>query len=170
MLENEHVFEETQTFKRSVLVLMLFASALFFFYVYVSQEFFNQPISESPTNPDGLIAGGLLLLVLFIVFRFSRYTIILNSQGVHFKFSPFHLTRRRYPYEEIKTIYVRAFSPDKEFGGRGLRYSFKRKTWMYTISAAAYCIEIEKKDGGKTRLGIEDSEQAEKALSAYYTQ
>lgn len=169
MEANNLKFEETQSFKKSVLKMVLFAAALLFFYVYISQEFFDKPISDSPSNPDGLIAGGVLLFVLFVIFHFARFKTRIDSRGIKFKFSPFHLTWRHYPIDEIKTAKIKAFNPEKEFGGRGLRYSFKQKTWMYTISAGTYCIEIEKKDGGKTLLGTENREVAEKVLAAFYT-
>lgn len=159
-------FQETQTFKKSVLKVVLLGSSLLFFYVYLSQEYFNSPISDSPSNPDGLIAGGVLLFVLFVVFHFASFKIRIDEKAIRFKFSPFHLTWRNYDVQEIKDVNIREFSPEKEFGGRGLRYSFKQKSWMYIITGQ-HCIEIEKREGGKTLLGINNPEEAEKAISQF---
>lgn len=157
-------FEETQTYKKSVLKVVLLVTSLLFFYVYLRQEYFNNPITETPSNPNGLIAGGTLLFVLFIVFHLANYKVQILKSGIRFRFWPFHPTWREYPYENISKVSIREFSPEKEFGGRGLRYSFKQKAWMYIITGN-HCIEIERKEGGKTLLGIENAEKVRRIIS-----
>ena len=80
-------------------------------------------------TPDNLL---LVLWVLIgiglpLLFYSSRLVTEVRTDGLYLRFFPFHQSFRKFPFESIKHSEVRTYSPIKEYGGWGIRYSWNGK-------------------------------------------
>ncbi|MBX2816795.1 MAG: hypothetical protein KTR24_12380, partial [Saprospiraceae bacterium] len=61
-------------------------------------------------------------LVLYMMVGATLYTKI-DQRGVHYQFKPFHRRTRTIPWDNIRGSVVRRYSPLREYGGWGIRFS-----------------------------------------------
>lgn len=89
------------------------------------------------------MASALLMSGFLVSMRL--YTKI-NTNGVHFRFFPFHFQWKSIPWTDVKTHVVRKFSPWKEYGGYGIR---KGKSGSAYIVSGDDGLQMELKSGEK---------------------
>jgi hypothetical protein len=76
----------------------------------------------------------------------------------------FQWKERTIPWSDIDRIYVRQYSPLKEYGGWGIKKG--RNGWAYTMSGH-YGIQIVKKDGKEIMVGTRQPDAAKEYLSGH---
>lgn len=90
----------------------------------------NMPQSEFMLSLTfGIVIGALVLSLMF----FTKLEVYLERSGITYRLFPFQVKFKQIPYNEISTYTVRKYSPIMEYGGWGLRYSFKNGR-AYNIS------------------------------------
>lgn len=63
-----------------------------------------------------------MLLVNFAILGSTLHTYI-NSEGIFVKFFPFQFQFKFYSWNKIHALYIRKYSPVREYGGWGIRIS-----------------------------------------------
>jgi hypothetical protein len=72
-------------------------------------------------GPAGFLGGGIVLAVATLLYL-ARLTTEVREDGVYVKFFPFHLSFRRFAWDEIERYEATTYSPLGEFGGWGIRW------------------------------------------------
>ena len=80
----------------------------------------------------------------------------LHPDGFRYKFFPFHLNWHLIRKEDIAKMYVRKYSPLREFGGWGIRGAFPVKAYNTKGNMG---IQFELKDGRKVLFGTQKPEE-----------
>lgn len=157
MIKNER-YQESQKFTQLWFWGILAFSALTIFYRFWEEhspaQFHNLAIrSVAPVILFALVLVFLLLL---------RLDVLIDENGISYKWFPFRMKYKTIPWEKIESLQIRRFSPIAEFGGYGLRYTFK--TTAYIVSGNDG-IEIRIK-GSKRKfvLGISDPVRVEEII------
>jgi hypothetical protein len=118
-------FTETQKFRQWWFIIMLVAFNLFFVYGFIAQFFFGIPFGDRPLSTLGLCIVLLLPLFISLLLLRASLTTAITDEGVEYQFSPFHFKKRIVRWNTISECYVRQCQPLLEYGGWGIRYTFK---------------------------------------------
>jgi hypothetical protein len=111
---------------------------------------------------SGQLGGVIVVLVVSVLFWVLTLQTIIDREGISFRWLPFQRRFRLVKWEEIDRIVVRRYAPITEFGGWGMKYSFKATA--HTVSGH-FGIQIWKR--GKTRsllIGTQQPDETRKYL------
>jgi len=103
----------------------------------------------------------LMMLLTLIMLGSMKLKTRIDEEGVHYQMNLFHWHKRPIPWSEIDQIYVRQYSPMREYGGWGMRYG--RNGRAITMHGK-YGIQIVKKDGKRILIGTEQPESVTRIL------
>lgn len=102
------------------------------------------------------LAAFVMLLTLVLMGSLKLKTRI-DDEGVHFKMNVIHWKEQTIPWSDIGQIYVRTYSPIKEYGGWGVRYGSQGKA--YNVKGN-FGIQIVKKNGKRVLIGTQQPDEA----------
>ena len=120
-------------------------------YGAIQQLVFKIPFGTKPASDEVLAVLCMVPLIMFIVFRVFTLETKINAEGVFYRFKPMHFKDKLITWDEIEKIYTREYKPLKEYGGWGIKGSWK-KGKAYNISGNKG-IQLELKNGKKILLG-----------------
>jgi hypothetical protein len=102
--------------------------------------------------------------LLIILFRAIKLETTIDATGVSFRLFPFQLRRQQKSWDEIDRVFVRQYSPLKEYGGWGMRYTFRKGT-AYNISGDMG-LQLVLKNNKKILIGTVKPDEANAVLKA----
>ncbi|HPR59226.1 MAG TPA: DUF6141 family protein [Bacteroidales bacterium] len=155
-------FTEKQKFNQIWLWIILIIPLLLVVWGFVQQVIIGKPFGNKPT-PDWmyllllLILGGILAL-----FGFTKLETLIDTEGIHYRFTPFYRTFRKISWDETNRVYVRKYSPILEYGGWGVRYGIKGKALNVSGNKG---LQIEFTNGKKLLIGTQQPEELQKVLN-----
>lgn len=151
-------FIETQKFKQWwiwLILLIPFASSIIALY-NSPNDFSDQGILSSTIG--GLVAVSIVGLLLF---SFTLKTEI-NQTGISYRFMPFHFKMKTIEWNELQDCYVREYKPIMEYGGWGIRYSFKNGKAYNTMGNKG--LQLIFKNNKQLLIGTQKEEELTKLI------
>lgn len=86
-------------------------------------------IQES-TNATALVTsvlGGIVALIAIVaLFLVTNLETEVRSDCLRVRLFPFHIRHREIPVQDLSQCYARTYKPIREYGGWGIRYSFRK--------------------------------------------
>jgi len=149
--EVEEPFVEVQSFDQIWVWILLGLQIAF---VFLPLLLTGQPFTAI------LLTGALLLMVLVLMSSIKLHTRI-DDNGIHYRMNPLHWKNRFIPWDEIDQVFVRQYSPLKEYGGWGIRYG---RNGMALNVKGNQGIQIVRKNGKRILLGTQRPEEATNRL------
>lgn len=151
------LFTETQKFKQVWIWLLL----LIVLGITLATEFLVHTVPADSTLIVRIIsiAIPLLLVVIFYLFRLDTK---IDETGIYYRFYPVHIIDNKIGWELIDRIYVRQYSPLREYGGWGIRGLGKNRALNVSGNMG---IQIELKNGKRLLLGTRKPDEAEAVLA-----
>jgi hypothetical protein len=167
-LKDPDYFREVQTFQQpwiwTLLMVMSLAAVVCFGYGMIKQLGFGQPWGNRPLSDNALaIVGPLVIFFAFgVTYLFAKLKLIVEvrDDGLYIRFFP--LSRKIIRYEDIEESYVRTYSPLKEYGGWGIRYSRKGKA--YNVSGNQG-VQLKLSGGKQLLIGSQQPEKLADAIA-----
>ena len=101
--------------------------------------------------------AALLMLVTLVLMGSLKLKTRIDDEGVHYKMNVVHWKEQTIPWSDIEQIYVREYSPIKEYGGWGVRYGRHGKA--YNVKGN-YGIQVVKKNGKRVLIGTQQPDEA----------
>ena len=158
MIAQEILYAENQRFKQWWLwLLLLGVHGLFLSGVY-QQIIRNIPFGDKPMSNTGLILTECLLILITLVILNIKLDTQIKNDGIYFRFFPFQFSFIYVSWELLDKCFVRKYSPIKEFGGWGLRYSFWGNGKAYNISGNQG-LQLELTNKKKILIGTQNPEE-----------
>ena len=156
------LYSEVQHFRQVWLWLLLLSIAGVAIYGMVQQLILGKPFGNNPA-PDTVL---IIVVVIFgfgfpIFFYFMNLTVEVRSDGLYYRFFPFHLSFHRIPREDLRTYEVRTYSALREYGGWGIRWGPKGKA--YNVSGNRG-VQLELSNGKRILIGSQRPEELAEAL------
>ena len=160
-------FYEVQLFRKTWVLALVLPISLFliilFGYGMIKQLVLGQPWGNRPL-PDVALAiigplGILFGLGLALLFYSAKLITEVREDGVYVRFFP--LTHQKIPFEDIRYVEARTYSPIKEFGGWGIRYGKGGKA--YNVSGNRG-VQLELYDGKRFLIGSGRAEELARAI------
>ncbi|WP_349407360.1 DUF6141 family protein [Pseudalkalibacillus sp. SCS-8] len=159
------IYEEEQRFSVWFVVLILILVTGLMWFGIIQQIIFGIPFGTNPASDEGLVVLWVIFGIGFpIFFAFIRLKTEIYVDGIYVQYFPFHFRKRRFEFDEIKTLRVETYHPLKEFLGYGLRFSFKGVT-AYNVKGKQG-IRIEMIDGKKYLIGTQEPEAIKEVLQS----
>lgn len=164
------VFTESQKFDRVwtwvIMIVNVPVMLLILTGVYL-QAFKGRPFGNHPMSDTNLIIFTIVMIVLLVgtssIFVICRLQTEISRSGIKYRLFPFQVRYRFIPWEDTEKVYVRKYKPLGEYGGFGLRYSFK---YGRAVNVAGnFGIQLELKTGKKLLIGTSRPEEVEKVLN-----
>lgn len=156
------VYKESQKFRQPliwVVLLFVLMVVMYSFFVKLSSAGFNQ-LSFEDILP--LLITASVLLFLFVL----RLDISIDQNGIGYKWNPVMQNYKVIAWRDIESVKVRPYHALMDYGGYGIRYTFK--STAYVVSGQ-WGIELRIK-GRKRKffLGITREEEARRAIQRFY--
>lgn len=162
---NEASFGEVQYFRQIWLWVIIACLAGMFWFGFVEQIIFKVPFGTNPAPDSGLIAAWLFAGVVLPWFFYSvKLITFAKTDGIYFRFVPFHFSYCRIAYSDIFKYEIRTYAPIREYGGWGIRYGLHGKA--YNVSGNKG-IQFELKNGKKILLGTQKPEEFFQSIKEY---
>lgn len=155
-------FNEKQKFNQWWIWIFLTLMTVLCTWGAMQQLVFKIPFGNKPASDRVLVLICLFPLLFVYLFSTLRLETKINSEGVFYRFKPFHFKEKIIRWEEIEKIYTRQYNPIKEYGGWGIKGSF-RKGKAYNVSGNQG-IQLELKNGKKILLGTKKQSSVEATL------
>jgi hypothetical protein len=102
--------------------------------------------------------GGAVALLLYT----TRLTVRLDQETIHVRYFPF-LTRD-IPLERIARWEAVTYRPIRDYGGWGIRFGFKARSWAYNLSGNRG-VRFEFTDGKRLMIGSQRPEEFAAAVA-----
>lgn len=133
-MKDEILFSEQQRFKQWWFwIIFIGIDALFIIGSY-QQIIQGQQFGDKPMGNGGLIFVTILLVLLTLVFAYTRLETQIKEDGIYVRFFPFRISFKHYPWDKLTKSFVRKYRPLVEYGGWGLRFSVFGYGTAYNVS------------------------------------
>lgn len=149
------IHRETQYSRQPWLLAVILISVLISLVAFMAA--FQQ--SEMSIWFLGLYSAGALLLLVF--FWFSHLEIEVRTDGLFFRYLPFHLSFRKIPLEGVTKVEAVTYSPLRDYGGWGLRLGRGGRVYNPMGNRG---VRIDYTDGSHILLGSNTPERLAEAI------
>ncbi len=138
----ELIFEEKQKIRQKWLIGIVFFSsfvmiAVFGYGIY-QQIILGIPFGNKPASDTFLLlVGGLILLVsvgIPVLLLKAVLETKIYDDGIYFRYVPFIMKYRKINMLSVQSYEIKKYRPIRDFGGWGIRFSFKGKNIVYNVS------------------------------------
>ena len=157
-IEKKTFFKERQRFTHPILFLSVAMILLTPLVVY----FFSK---DTKLFQENFLASILTSLVFFSVAYFVQLETKIDESGIHYRFIPFQRKFTSISKDEIQSVFVRTYKPIREYGGWGLRYSFRNGKAINVKGKEG--IQLVLKNGKKILIGTQLSQQAQSVIDSF---
>ncbi len=159
---HEHeIHWETDAKKPIFALVLVLGAALLIGYGFIQQILIGVPFGNNPA-PDWLMYVLLALFGLGLpAFILSlKLQVTVTDQAVHIKLFP--IRTRTVSLDEIESLEAMAYRPLREYGGWGLRHSFRGTAYTMRGNRG---VKLELKDGTTLMIGSHEPERLAQVIS-----
>lgn len=159
------LFTEKQKFRQIWIIAICAIILILFIWGFIQQVIFKIPWGTNPSSDLTLTLFGLIPIIIFLLF--FRLTLIteVKDDGVYYKFNFFREKFNIIRKENILSHKIRTYSPIKEYGGWGMKKSFKKGVGVAYNVSGNVGIQFELKNGEKILIGTAFPERFNKAIN-----
>ncbi|MCK9618385.1 MAG: DUF6141 family protein [Lentimicrobiaceae bacterium] len=162
-MQEKVFFHEEQRFRQWWVWIILFAVILIFIYGMFQQFVLGKPFGNQPAPDWALAVSGAVPLLMIIFFSQTRLITEIYSDGIYYRFFPFHTKIKKITWDEIESREIRKYHPIREYGGWGFRYSKFGKGRALNISGNIG-LQLVLKNGKKLLIGTQQDYALIKAI------
>ncbi len=166
-IERKILFREVQRFSQIwVWILVLGVTALAW-YGAVQQLILKIPFGNNPASDSLMLVIWLIFGIGFPLFFLSNKMITeVSEDGIYVRFLPIHRSFHKYAFKELKSYTVKSYSPVKDYGGWGIRFSAKGKAFNIKGNRG---ILLEFYNNKKLMIGSQRSEELATAIESAFS-
>jgi len=164
------MYRETQRFKQAWIWVILSLVGLLilgiFGYDIYEQIILKKKLSNNPVSDTELVVIFLVVFLFFLfliaLFAFARLSTVIDKSGIQFRFFPFHMRYKQFPWDQVSKYELIGYQPIKDYGGWGIRFGKMGKA--YTVSGNKG-LQVHLKSGKRFLLGTQNVEELKTFLS-----
>lgn len=159
---SKQIFIEEQRFSQKWLWILLFAALL-----GMSLAFIQDYNTSSKFIASMVVGYTVILLVMLLIWSLKLKTRI-DEMGIHVTFWPIIRKEKIYKWNDIESAEVIQYSPLKDYGGWGYRYSLGSKGIAMNVKGNMG-IKLHFKSGRPLLIGTQKAEEAKALIKQYLT-
>ncbi len=111
--------------------------------------------------------GVLVLLFVFVLFNFFKLKTRIDEKGIYYQYLPFHFSYRFLPWDVITKCYVRNYNAIFEYGGWGLKFSFRKSKGKSFTVKGNIGLQIVLHNGKNILIGTQKKEELQRTIETY---
>ena len=115
----------------------------------------------------GVLSGLLIILLIAVLFAYLKLKTRIDEKGIQYQYKPLHFSYRLITWESINNCYVRNYNGISEYGGWGIKFSFRKKKGKSFTTKGNIGLQIELKNGSKILIGTQKKEEIQRVLETY---
>jgi len=159
------VFKEEQRFNQPLVIVGL--SIAFIVIGFSTMKEWETIAQNSFTEKIGTLSGILIIILVSLLFLNLNLKTRIDEKGIYYQYKPLHFSIKLIPWEQISKCYIRKFNAITEFGGWGIKFSFRKKKGKSFTTKGSIGLQIELKNGGKILIGTQKKEELQRVLNTY---
>lgn len=128
-------------------------------WAHISQGSFGEMLND--------LGGILIILLVFTLFIFFKLKTRIDEKGVYYQYLPFHFSSRFLPWNSISKCYVRNYDAIFEYGGWGIKFSFRKSKGKSFTVKGDVGLQLELMDGKKILIGTQKKEEIQRTIDTY---
>lgn len=113
------------------------------------------------------LGGFIVILFVFMLFTFFKLKTRIDEKGVYYQYLPFHFSPRIIPWNSISKCYVRNYDAIFEYGGWGLKFSFRKSKGKSFTVKGNIGLQLELQNGKKILIGTQKKEEIQRTIETY---
>ena len=162
-MENDILFEETQRFKPSWILLILMCIYVPVIVILLYQSVTGKQLNDKIITNSDLLIITIAAVLIILLFQSMKMVTIIKKEGIFVRFYPFHLSYRQYSWDMIAQAFVRQYNPVAEYGGWGLRFGMFGKGKAFNVSGDKG-LQLIFTDDSKLLIGTQKPDELSKVL------
>jgi len=151
----------------AVVLLPVCATVAIFGYLVIEQVVFGRPVGNHPMSNQGLLAVSLLVLLfdagLLALFLGANLRTEVRDDGLYIRYRPFHFSFHRVPLQDVVQVQAVTYSPLREYGGWGIRYTRRGKAYNPMGNRG---VKLDYRDGRHLLIGSQRPDELAAAISS----
>ena len=151
----------------AVVLLSVCTTAAIFGYLIIEQVVFGRPVGNHPMSNQGLLAVSLLVLLfdagLLALFLGANLRTEVRDDGLYIRYRPFHFSFHRVPLQDVVQVQAVTYSPLREYGGWGIRYTRRGKAYNPMGNRG---VKLDYRDGRHLLIGSQRPDELAAAISS----
>jgi len=122
-------------------------------------------VTAPPQTDSAVYVSFGIGILLPLLFWQMKLTTRITEEGIYVRFFPFHFKEKFFAWDTLSASYVRTYSPLMEYGGWGIKYSFKGNGLVYN-TAGNVGLQLYFKEGDPVLIGTQKGEEIKQVLVA----
>ncbi|MDP3312222.1 hypothetical protein [Lutibacter sp.] len=115
----------------------------------------------------GAFSGIIVLSLVIFLFVLLKLKTRIDEKGIYYKYFPFHLKYQFIAWNNISKISIRNYDAISEFGGWGIKFSFRKKRGKSFTTKGDVGLQLELKNGKKILIGTQKKEEIQRTIDTY---
>lgn len=128
-------------------------------WTHISQGSFLEMLND--------LGGVLVILFVFTLFNFFKLKTRIDEKGVYYQYLPFHFSCRFLPWNSISKCYVRNYDAIFEYGGWGLKFSFRKSKGKSFTVKGDVGLQLLLSNGKHLLIGTQKKEEIQRTIDTY---
>lgn len=159
------VYFEEQKFNKSLVYIGLSISLTVVIIALLNK--WKEVIDKSLGEQIAAFIGAFVIVLVIILFLVLKLQTKIDENGIKFKFYPFQRSFKNIPWDSITECYIRNYNPISEFGGWGIKSSFRKDTGKAYTTSGSIGLQLKLKNGKKILIGTQKKEALQRVLDTY---
>ncbi|MDF1518647.1 MAG: hypothetical protein RQ864_00350 [Lutibacter sp.] len=113
------------------------------------------------------LGGFLVIIFIFALFNYFKLKTRIDEKGVYYQYLPFHFSYRFIPWDEIDKSYVRNYNAIFEYGGWGLKFSFRKNRGKSFTVKGNIGLQLLLTNGKHLLIGTQKKEEIQRTIDTY---
>ncbi|MCF8234309.1 MAG: DUF6141 family protein [Bacteroidales bacterium] len=156
-------FKEKQRFNHWWIIAIVTIVTGLWLWAFIQQIILGIPFGTRPAPDLALIIILVLVLIPVLIFAFHSMHTEIRSDGIYYRLAPI-MRSKKIKTEDITEWHLRKYKPVREFGGWGIRFSFRKKgSKTYNVKGKSG-LQLKLDSGKKILIGTQKPEEIEKAM------
>ena len=109
-----------------------------------------------------IVAGVFVPIAIAVLFFLLKLETEVRPDGLYLRYFPFHINFKRFTTDELSEYYARKYKPIREYGGWGIRCSFRNGKAYNTSGNKG--VQLVFKNGKRLLIGSQKAEDLENAI------
>ena len=122
-------------------------------------------VTSPPQTDSAVYVSFGIGILLPLLFWQMKLTTRISAEGIYVRFFPFHFKEKFFAWDTLSASNVRTYSPLIEYGGWGIKYSFKGNGLVYN-TAGNVGLQLNFKEGEAVLIGTQKGEEIKQVLVA----
>jgi len=159
------VFIEEQKFTQKLVIIGL--SLAFIAIGFSIVKDWKNILNGSPSEILEAFIGLIIILLVSLLFANLKLKTRIDEKGIQYQYYPLQFSYKLIKWSEISKCYIRNYDAIFEYGGWGMKFSFRKKRGKSFTVKGNIGLQIELKTGHKVLIGTQQKGELQRVLNTY---